>query len=166
MTEEQFIQAVNNRAHELGINPILLLSGIEGIYTFKDVPLNGINYELLDSLIMTIFALRIGDQFHELAQNNLEHADLKVRLAAERELSEIDQLTLISTENPYLRSFAQVLNGRSPIRHYHEKALEVAAIEIRKLQVAFNNDSIGVIVLAICKDDQKGELGLSTLFNA
>jgi hypothetical protein len=41
------------------------------VYTFRDVELNGINYEFLDSLILTIFALRIGDTFHSLAEENL-----------------------------------------------------------------------------------------------
>ena len=64
MNEQLFLHNINAKARQLNINPLLLLSGIEGLYTFKDVRLNAINYEFLDSLILTIFALRIGDQFH------------------------------------------------------------------------------------------------------
>ena len=46
------------------MNPLLLLSGVESLYSFKDVQMNALNFELLDGLILTIFALRVGDQFH------------------------------------------------------------------------------------------------------
>ena len=71
MNEQLFLYNIHSKARQLNINPLLLLSGVEGLYTFKDVQLNAINYEFLDSLILTIFALRIGDQFHTLAQENL-----------------------------------------------------------------------------------------------
>jgi hypothetical protein len=42
--------------------------------------------------------------------------------------------------------------------------LEVAAIEIKKAQIVFENNSIGLIILAICKDDPENKLGLASLF--
>lgn len=148
------------------MNPLLLLSGIEGLYTFKDVQLNAINYEFLDSLILTIFALRVGDQFHTIAQDNLSSENQKVQLAAINELREMTSEEIASSPNQYLRSFASILQGKSPVRYYHEKALEVAALEIRKAQVLFNQESIGIITLMICKDDPGDHLGLSALFRA
>lgn len=68
MTEQVFLQQVYTKARELQVNPLLLMSGLEGLYMFKDVPLNQINYDFLDSLILTILALRIGDGFHNLAE--------------------------------------------------------------------------------------------------
>ena len=91
MNEQQFYQAVTERSQELNVNPLLLLSGIEGLYTFKDVKLNAINYDLLDSLILTIFALRIGDQFHILAEDNLASESKTVRMAASEELKELNK---------------------------------------------------------------------------
>jgi len=162
--EQQFYQAVTKRSKELNLNPLLVLSGIEGLYTFRDVKLNAINYDFLDSLILTIFTLRIGDQFHTLAEENLSSSNASLRTAAGTELKEMTREEIASSQNPYLQSFAQVLNGKSPIRKYHEKALEVAALEIKKAQMVFGNDSIGIIMLAVCKDDPA--LGVSGMFNA
>ncbi len=148
------------------MNPLLLLSGIEGLYTFKDVQLNAINYEFLDSLILTIFALRVGDQFHTIAQDNLSSENMKIKLNAINELREMTSEEIASSPNQYLRSFASILQGKSPVRYYHEKALEVAALEIRKAQVLFDQESIGIITLMICKDDPGDHLGLSALFRA
>lgn len=165
MNEEVFYQAVSEKAGEFHLNPMLLISGIEGIYSFKDVKLNAINYGLLDSLILTIFALRIGDTFHRLAEGNLQSSNLKSSLNAEFELRELSTDDIHRSGNTYLQSFAQVLHGKSAVRQYHVKALEVAALEIRKVQLAFQNDSIGIIMLAVCKDDPQNKLGLGQLFN-
>jgi hypothetical protein len=164
MTEELFYQTIHHKAHELNMNPLLILSGIEGLYTFRDVQLNAINYDFLDSLILTIFALRIGDQFHTIAEENLSSTNASVRNAAGKELSEMTPDEIRDSHNTYLQSFARMLNGKSPVRKYHEKALEVAALEIRKSQVIFSNDSIGIIMLAICKDDVNNHLGLASIF--
>lgn len=166
MNEQQFYKAITERSQELNVNPLLLLSGIEGLYTFRDVKLNGINYDLLDSLILTIFALRIGDQFHSIAQENLASESKTVRMAANEELKELDRSDIEHSRNQYLQSFASLLNGRSPIRKYHEKALEVAAYEIKKAQTIFGNESIGIIILAICKDDPGDRLGVQSFFRA
>ena len=166
MNEQKFYKAITERSQELNVNPLLLLSGIEGLYTFRDVKLNAINYDLLDSLILTIFALRIGDQFHNMAEENLASESKTVRMAANEELRELDKDSIQHSKNKYLQSFASVLNGRSPIRKYHEKALEVAAYEIDKAQKIFGNDSIGIIVLAICKDDPGNRLGVASFFRA
>jgi hypothetical protein len=164
MNDELFYQAITQTSKEVNINPLLLLSGIEGLYTFKDVQLNTINYEFLDSLILTIFALRIGDQFHALAEENLSSRNEIVRTSANRELSELSTDAIARSENKYLQSFAQILNGRSPVRKYHEKALEVAAFEIKKAQLIFNDEKISTIILAICKTDVNNKLGLASLF--
>ena len=166
MNEQQFYKAITERSQELNVNPLLLLSGIEGLYTFREVKLNAINYDLLDSLILTIFALRIGDQFHNIAEENLKSESKTVRMAAGEELKELDNDDIIRSKNQYLQSFASVLNGRSPIRKYHEKALEVAAYEIKKAQMIFGNESIGIIILAICKDDPRDRLGVQSFFRA
>lgn len=166
MNEQLFYQAISERSKELDLNPLLLLSGIEGLYTFKDVQLNAINYDLLDSLILTIFALRIGDQFHNLAEDNLTSQSKTVRMAASAELKEINSQEIADSKNAYLQSFASVLNGKTPIRKYHIKALEVAAYEIKKTQIIFGNDSIGDIMLAICKNDPDDRLGMASLFRA
>lgn len=166
MNEQLFLQTINQKSRELNINPLLLLSGIEGLYTFRDVQLNAINYGFLDSLILTIFALRIGDQFHTLAQDNLASTSLSVRESAIRELQVMDHATVQASNNPYLQSFAMMIEGKSQVRKYHEKALEVAAMEIRKSQLLFNNDSIGIIILSICKEDINNSLGLASLFRA
>ena len=166
MNEQQFYQAITERSQELNVNPLLLLSGIEGLYTFRDVKLNAINYDLLDSLILTIFALRIGDQFHSMAEENLASESKTVRMTANEELKELNSSDIERSQNKYLQSFASVLGGKSPIRKYHEKALEVAAYEIKKAQTIFGNESIGIIILAICKDDPGDRLGVASFFRA
>jgi hypothetical protein len=166
MNEQLFYQTITDKSKELNINPLLLLSGIEGLYTFRNVHLNAINYEFLDSLILTIFALRIGDRFHTLAEQNLSSASYTVRTSAQAELYEMSRDDIDRSHNRYLQSFAQVVNGKTSIRKYHEKALEVAALEIKKLQLVFGNESIGIIMLAICKDDVSNSLGLASLFRA
>jgi hypothetical protein len=166
MNEQQFYKAITERSQELNVNPLLILSGIEGLYTFRDVKLNAINYDLLDSLILTIFALRIGDQFHSMAEENLASESITVRMAASAELRELDKDEINHSKNQYLQSFASVLNGKSAIRKYHEKALEVAAYEIKKAQMIFGNDSIGIVILAICKDDPGDRLGVQSFFRA
>ncbi|HEU0064553.1 MAG TPA: hypothetical protein VFQ58_05960, partial [Flavisolibacter sp.] len=160
MDEELFIQNVNIIAREYGLNPLLLLSGIEGLYTFRNVQLNSINYEFLDSLILTIYALRIGDQFHSIAEENLASSSVAIRQNASMELKELQTEDINESCNPYLQSFATIIDGKSPIRKYHEKALEVAAVEIRKAQMNFSNNSIGTIMLYICKTDEDNKLGL------
>ncbi|HEU4472452.1 MAG TPA: hypothetical protein VFR58_15270 [Flavisolibacter sp.] len=165
MNEERFYQSINDTSRQLNMNPLLLLSGIEGLYTFKDVQLNAINYEFLDSLILTIFALRIGDQFHALAEDSLTNSNPATRAAAIAELSEMSQDEISNSHNPYLQSFAQVMNGKSPVRKYHEKALEVAALEIKRAQLLFENDSISLIMLTICQNDTANDLGLASLFS-
>ena len=164
MNEQLFYQTVNQRSRELNLNPLLVLSGIEGLYTFRDVKINAINYDFLDSLILTIFALRIGDQFHNMAEENLNSTSARTRDAAILELKELNRNDIENSANPYLQSFAHLLNGKSPVRKYHEKALEVAALEIKKAQTIFGNDSIGIIMLAICKDDENNHLGLASMF--
>jgi hypothetical protein len=166
MNEQLFLHNITSKAKELNINPLLLLSGLEGLYTFKDVQLNSINYEFLDSLILTIFALRIGDQFHTLAQENLLSSNDKIRQAASHELSELNAQTIAQSSNPYLQSFANILGGKSPIRKYHEKALEVAAFEIKKTQLSYHSDSISTIMLGLCQTDLKDSLNLTNLFNS
>jgi hypothetical protein len=159
MNEEQFCQAVNNTARTTGMNPLLLLSGIEGWFTFRNVPLNTINYDMLDSLILTIFALRIGDQFHTIAQENLSSANENTRAAAGMELRELSQDEIALSSNEYLQSFANMLNGKSTVRKYHEKALEVAALEVRKAQVVFGQASISTIIVNVCATDSTLNLG-------
>ena len=166
MNEQLFYRAITERSQELNVNPLLLLSGIEGLYTFRDQRLTTINYNLLDSLILTIFALRIGDQFHIVAEDNLNSESKTVRMAASDELKELNKKDIELSQNKYLQSFASVLGGKSTIRKYHEKALEVAAYEIKKAQMIFGNESIGIIILAICKDDPGNRLGMSTFFRA
>ena len=164
MNENLFIQAVTEKSREFNLNPLLLLSGIEGLYTFRDIEMGALNYELLDSLILTIFALRIGDKFHELAEENLSSTNASVQLAAINELMEISEAEINASQSPFLQSFARLLGGKSPVRNYHIKALEVAAIEIKKAQTTFSSDSIGVIMLGICKEYAENKLGLASLF--
>lgn len=166
MNEQLFYQTVSEKSRALNINPLLLLSGIEGLYTFRDVQLNAINYDFLDSLILTIFTLRIGDQFHGMAEDNLTSPNLNTRSSAQAELREMSRTDIDESHNPYLQSFARMVGQKSPVRKYHEKALEVAALEIKKMQLIFGNDSIGIIMLAICKDDEQDNLGLASLFRA
>ena len=164
MNETLFIQAVTEKSREFNLNPLLLLSGIEGLYTFRNIQMAGINYELLDSLILTIFALRIGDKFHTLAEENLGSKNSTVQLAAINELMEISQEEIQASESPFLQSFAKLLQGKSPVRKYHIKALEVAAVKIKKAQISFSSDRIGIIMLGICKEDAENKLGLASLF--
>ncbi|MEO6071489.1 MAG: hypothetical protein ABIN57_04140 [Chitinophagaceae bacterium] len=163
MNEQNFYKAVQEKSSEAGINPLLLLSGIEGLYTFRDVPLNTINYEFLDSLILSIFALRVGDSFHNMASENLHNANDAVRIAAAKELTEMSSDEIENSSNKYLQSFSKILAGKSVIRRYHEKALEVAAIEIKKAQVIFATPSISTIILYITKNDESGALNLANL---
>ncbi|MEI6948685.1 hypothetical protein V9K67_15940 [Paraflavisolibacter sp. H34] len=164
MNEQLFYQNVLTKAKESGINPLLIISGLEGLYSFRNVQLGSINYSLLDSLILTIFALRIGDQFHALAEEKLAHANVKVKEAAYYELQELSSEDIRQSANPYLQSFAGVVAGKSPVRKYHEKALEVAALEVENVQKRFGSNSIGSIILDICKNDLHDHPGLSALF--
>jgi len=166
MNEQLFLHNITGKAKELNINPLLLLSGIEGLYTFKDVQLNAINYEFLDSLILSIFALRVGDQFHTIAQENLLSSNENIRSAATHELSELDAEAIARSSNPYLQSFASILAGKSTIRKYHEKALEVAAFEIKKTLVVYDSNSISSIMLGLCQTELKDSLNLTNLFNS
>jgi hypothetical protein len=156
MTEQDFLQTIYKKSLELNMNPLLLLSGVESIYSFRDVKMNSLNFELLDGLILTIFALRIGDQFHSLAEENLKSRSDAVRMAAAKELTEMDPEEIAASPDTYLHSFAKTLNGKSPVRYYHVKALEVAAIEIKKEQEKFQSDSIGNIMLALMKTQLSG----------
>lgn len=164
MDERLFLQNIQTASQAVGINSLLLLSGIEGLYTFRDFELNRINYSYLDSLILTIFALRIGDHFHSLAEENLESSNEKVRQAAHVELQPITQAEIDRSANTYLQSFAQLLNGKSVIRNYHAKALEAAALEIEKTQGRFQHHNISTIVLYICRHHLQETVNLDTLF--
>jgi len=166
MNEQLFLQTVNTKAKEFGISPLLLLSGIEGIYSFRDVKINAINYQFLDSLILSIFALRIGDGFHAIAEENLKSPSEAIRNAAKKELSELNAENIAQSSNIFLKSFAGVLNGSNVIRKYHEKALEVAAVEVKKIQLHFSNESIGSIMVDICKTDLNEALNMGGWFNA
>ncbi|MDB5196580.1 MAG: hypothetical protein JWP88_951 [Flaviaesturariibacter sp.] len=166
MNEQDFLRVISAKSSQLGINPFLLLSGIEGLYTFKDVPLNTINYKFLDSLILTIFALRIGDQFHTLAQENLASPKESVQVAAAYELQPMSADEIDQSSNPYIRSFAQLLNGKSPVRRYHAKALEAAATEINTTLLQANSDSISSLVIGICKSELQNDLDLGSLFSS
>lgn len=166
MDERIFLHNIHATSQATGINPLLLLSGIEGLYTFKDVALNQVNYQFLDSLILTIFALRIGDHFHNLAEENLSSANEGLRRAAHFELQPMSDAEIGQSANVYLRSFAQLLNGKSVIRNYHQKALEAAAVEIEKTQGRFQQNSISTIVLYICQHHLQDTVDLSSFFNA
>ena len=165
MDEHEFLKAVQVQAQASGINPLLLMSGIEGLYTFREVPANALNFELLDNLILTIFALRVGDSFDEIARQNLQSSSLQARVVAEWELAEMDPEEINGSGDAFLQSFAQMLGGKIPVRHYHRKALEVAAVEIRKAQVHFENNSIGAITFALCQGSLKDSLHLAGLFS-
>lgn len=164
MDEQLFLHIIQVKAKELGINPLLLISGIEGVYTFREVQLNEINYEFLDSLILTIFALRIGDSFHSIAEGNLSSNNQELRSAANFELKELSNEEIAQSGNSYLQSFAGILQGKSPIRRYHEKAIEVAALEVKKAQLGFGNSSISSIILHICKTELNHNINFATLF--
>ena len=165
MNEQKFYQAVTEKASELNMSPLLLISGIEGLYSFKDVQIDNINYRFLDNLILTILALRIGDSFHAIAEDNLKNPSQTIRESAAKELRELSNMEITHSSNMYLQSFANVLAGKSVIRKYHEKALEVAALEVQKVQNRFQNPSIGAIVLDIC-NDMKGSEEFAFLFRA
>ena len=165
MNEQQFYHTVSEKAKELSISPLLLISGIEGLYSFKDVQIDNINYRFLDNLILTILALRIGDSFHAIAEENLKSSNPGVRQAAGVELEELSSEYISRSSNMYLQSFANVLAGKSVIRRYHEKALEIAALEVRRAQERFKNESIGAIVLDICAG-MKGSEEFSFMFRA
>jgi hypothetical protein len=106
----------------------------------------------------------VGDSFHTIAENNLQSLQPQTRSAAELELFELSPEYVQSSSNAYLQSFAQVLNGKTVIRKYHEKALEVAAMEIKDAQQRFENFSIGSIIFNICMQPGEG-LDLSFLFS-
>ena len=165
MNEQEFYKAVNAKARELNMSPLLLISGIEGLYSFKDVQIDNINYRFLDNLILTILALRIGDSFHAIAEENLKSPSEELRNAADSELKQLTTEEINTSSNMYLQSFANVLAGKSIIRRYHEKALEVAAFEVKKAQDQFHNPSIGAIVLDICYH-MKGNEDFAFLFRA
>lgn len=165
MNNDVFLEAIHKKAAELQINPVLLLSGIEGLYTFKDIPLNTINYEFLDSLILTIFALRIGDRFHEHAQENLLSDTDAVRNAAAAELKLISPAEIAASGNPWLISFARIINGKSPIRNYHIKALEAAALEINNVQLLYKAENITTVMIWLCNEHRE-ELHLGSLFSS
>ena len=71
MNEQEFLKAIQQQAEASGINPLLLMSGIEGLYTFREVRAEELNFALLDSLILTVFALRVGDTFDQIVRENL-----------------------------------------------------------------------------------------------
>jgi hypothetical protein len=164
MNEQHFYQTILSKAEESGLNPLLIISGLEGLYSFRNVQLVSINFSLLDSLILTIFALRIGDQFHALAEEKLGNANNSIRQSAHYELQELSSEDIRLSGNPYLQSFAGLVAGKSPVRKYHEKALEVAALEVENALRKFGSDSIGSIILDICKNDLNDNLGLAALF--
>jgi hypothetical protein len=166
MNEQDFLEVINKKATKLGINPFLLLSGIEGLYTFREVPLNSINYEFLDSLILSIFALRIGDHFHTIAQENLTSSNPDISNAAAGELKHLSDKEIASSSNPYLESFARIMAGKSPVRRYHAKALEAAASEITTTQLKFDSTSVSTLIIGICKSELAGELDLGALFSS
>jgi hypothetical protein len=165
MDEQLFLATIHTKSKELGINSLLLLSGIEGLYTFRGVELNKINYDFLDSLILTIFALRIGDQFHGMAEENLASANETVRRSAHFELQPLSHDEIFQSPNVYLQSFARLLDGKSVIRKYHEKALEAAAMEIERSQIRFQHKSIGAIVLHICRHHLDGAVNIASVFD-
>jgi hypothetical protein len=164
MNEQVFLQTINHKAKEYGINPLLLISGMEGIYTFRNVEVSHINYEFLDSLILTIFALRIGDRFHAIAEEQLTSNNYQLMQAAAHELKPLSHDEIAQSENPYLQSFARLVSGKSVVRQYHQKALEAAALEVKNAHIVFSNESIGAIMLHLCKNDLQSSLDLDSFF--
>lgn len=164
MNEEVFLQVINHKAKEYGINPLLLISGMEGIYTFRNVEISDINYEFLDSLILTIFALRIGDRFHAIAEENLATNNSQLMQAAAYELKPLSNEEIALSANPYLQSFASLVSGKSVVRQYHQKALEAAALEVKNAHIVFCNESIGAIMLHLCKNDLQSSLDFDSFF--
>lgn len=165
MDQQAFLVAVQQEAQETGIDPMLLLSGIEGLYTFREVPMQELNFSLLDGLILTIFALRIGDNFDAIARQNLEASKEEARIKAEWELAILSPAEIAASGDAYLQSFAQMLGAATPVRRYHQKALEVAALEINSAHLHFNNNSIGFITFEICQGKLKDSLHLASLFS-
>ena len=164
MKEQLFLQIINEKAKEYGINPLLLISGMEGIYTFRNVEVSQINYEFLDSLILTIFALRIGDRFHSIAEEHLASNNQQLMQAAALELKPLTNEEIADSANPYLQSFAKLVSGKSIVRNYHQKALEAAALEVKNAHLVFSNQSIGAIMLHLCKHDLQRSLDLESFF--
>ena len=82
------------------------------------------------------------------------------------ELSVLTTDEIEASTNRYLKSFSSLLNGKTQIRTYHLKALEVAALEIQNAQLLFKNTSIGAIVFDICRSDLGGNLNLSAIFSS
>lgn len=164
MNEQIFLQIVHQKAQHLSINPLLLMAGMEGLYMFKNTPLNQINYDHLDSLILTILALRVGDGFHSLAEKNLSNESTEIKWAAIQELSEMTEAEIAASGNNFLQSFASLLGGKAPVRRYHPKALEVAALEIKNTQQLYQNNSISTIILALCQTELKDLLQDSQFF--
>lgn len=161
MRPEVFYDSIQGAAQKAGVNPVLLLSGIEGLYTFRNIPMNEINYNLLDSLILTIFTLRIGDQFHHLAEQQSQSANKNIRQQAREELRPLSEIEVQENDNTLLQSFAQLTGGKTAIYNYHIKALEVATQEIKNTLRHTGGNSIGTIVLGICGDKDYGlDLGL------
>ncbi|GAB4092191.1 hypothetical protein [Flaviaesturariibacter terrae] len=166
MDEQAFLQRLSDKASELHINPFLLLSGLEGLYTFRDVPLSSLNMEYLDSLVLTLFTLRIGDQFHALAETEVREGTEAGQAAALRELEPIPDEELAQSTDGYLRSFASVLEGKTTVRRYHVKALEAAAREVTVVQQRYGSPSIGSIMIEVCKTQLADVLPLGALFSA
>lgn len=166
MQSQEFLRSIQDESTRLGLNPLLLLSGIEGIYSFRHLPPREIQFQLLDSLILTLLALRIGDGFHLLAEQNLKSGDPEMQLAAIEELTEIPAPAIEGSGNDYLKSFAAVLNGKAPVRRYHVKALEVAALEINGAHTRFGSQSIGRIMLHLCQHELKESLRASGIFES
>lgn len=164
--DQDFLEVVNKASAKMGINPFLLLSGIEGLYTFREVPLNSINYDFLDSLILSIFALRIGDHFHTIAQDNLASSNPDISSAAAAELKHLSEKEIAASSNPYLEAFAKIMAGKSPVRCYHAKALEAAASEINATQLKFDSTSVSSLIIGICKSELADELDLGALFSS
>lgn len=166
MHSQDFLRTIQNESARLGLNPLLVLAGIEGLYSFRHQPAEKIQFRLLDSLILTLFALRIGDGFHLLAEQNLTHEDPERKLAAIEELTEIPASAIATSGNAYLQSFAAVLNGKTPVRRYHQKALEVAALEINQAHQQFGSNSIGAIMLHLCQHQLQEPLSASGIFQS
>jgi hypothetical protein len=76
----------------------------------------------------------------------------------------MSDVAIAQSGNAFLQSFAKIIDGKSPIRRYHIKALEVAAIEIKRAQVIYQNESISTIMLGICQTDLKEVLTDAAFF--
>ena len=75
-------------------------------------------------------------------------------------------LSVMDPENNNDAAMKEILLESGFPLEFDDEALEVAALEIKKAQLIFGNESIGVIVLSICKDDPEDRLGLASLFRA